>query len=57
MQPRRGYQRAQPTISDRLVAVEQLAAMSLPVGSVEEMKRESVDPPRRLPDEPSQRRQ
>lgn len=30
---------------DRLAAVEQLAAMSLPIGSVEEMKRQSVPPP------------
>lgn len=50
-------QRAEPSISDRLAAVEQMATMSLPVGSVEEMKRQSVDPPRRLPDKPSRGRQ
>ena len=30
---------------DRLAAVEQMAAMSLPIGSVAEMKRQSVSPP------------
>lgn len=33
----------------RLAAVDALAAMSLPVDSIREMKRESVPPPRRLP--------
>ena len=41
---------------DRLAAVEAIAAMSLPVGSVAEMKRESV-PPRQLLDGPSEARQ
>lgn len=34
---------------DRLAAVEALAALSLPVGPVEEMLRQSVPPPRDLP--------
>ena len=34
---------------DRLAAVEAMAAMSLPVGTVEEMKQQSVPPPRDLP--------
>ena len=34
---------------DRLAAVEAMAAMSLPVGTVEEMKQQSVPPPRHLP--------
>ena len=29
---------------DRLAAVEQMAAMSLPIGSIEEMKRQSMLP-------------
>lgn len=57
MATRREDQRAKLTISDRLAAVEQLAAMSLPVGSVEEMKRECTEPPRHLPGWHSQGRQ
>jgi hypothetical protein len=34
---------------DRLAAVEAMAAMSLPVGTVEDMKQESVPPPCELP--------
>lgn len=36
-------------VEDRLAAVDAMAAMSLPVGTVEEMKQQSVPPVRDLP--------
>ena len=37
------------TVAERLRAVRELASLNLPVGTVEEMKRESVPEPKDLP--------